>query len=87
MHFEPHYEITYPETFFTPREIEILLLIAKGMQTKEIAENLKIAEHTVRTHRKNILEKAGCKNSTELVKKAFENGLFSRDLIDFFSSK
>ncbi len=57
MHFEPHYEITYPETFFTPREIEILLLIAKGMQTKEIAENLKIAEHTVRTHRKNILEK------------------------------
>lgn len=57
------------------RETEILSLIAKGYSGPEIAKMLILSEHTVRTHRKNILRKTRSRNSKELLKKAFENGL------------
>jgi DNA-binding CsgD family transcriptional regulator len=59
----------------TKRETEILSLIAKGYSAPEIAEMLIVSEHTVRTHRKNILRKTNSRNSKELLKKAFESGL------------
>lgn len=59
---------------FTTREVEILNCIAKGYATCEISGMLNISEETVRTHRKNILKKADARNSSELVKKAFEWG-------------
>jgi len=59
----------------TKRETEILSLIAKGYSAPEIAEMLVVSEHTVRTHRKNILRKTNSRNSKELLKKAFESGL------------
>ncbi len=55
---------------FSKREIEIIRLIAEGFETKEITEKLFISVDTVKTHRKNILKKAGCKNSAELVARA-----------------
>ncbi len=58
----------------TKREIEVLALIAKGYSGGEIAKILVLSEHTVRTHRKNILKKTNSRNSKELLKKAFESG-------------
>ncbi len=58
----------------TQREIEILSLIAKGMSAVEISQHLKISAHTVRTHRKHLLAKTECKNSSDLIRKAYEKG-------------
>jgi DNA-binding CsgD family transcriptional regulator len=52
---------------FTKRELEIVKLFAKGYTAVHVAEELHIAENTVRTHRKQILEKTDCTNMTELV--------------------
>lgn len=57
------------------RELEILGLVAKGMNTKAIAQKLFISEHTVKTHRKNIQVKLGTTNVAELVLLAVEAGL------------
>lgn len=53
----------------TKRELEILLLIKKGMCSREISETLNISNDTVRTHRKNILNKSNCNSFIELLKK------------------
>ncbi|OCK50609.1 helix-turn-helix transcriptional regulator [Chryseobacterium sp. CBo1] len=63
------------ENDLTKRETEVLSLIAKGYSGKEISVMLILSEHTVRTHRRNILHKTQCRNSKELVKKAFDLGL------------
>lgn len=57
------------------REIEVVKCVAEGLTSTEIAERLFISEHTVNTHRKNILKKLGLKNSSELVNFANENQL------------
>jgi DNA-binding NarL/FixJ family response regulator len=44
------------------RETSVLILVAKGLSSKEIAENLHISVHTVNTHRKNITHKTGIKS-------------------------
>jgi DNA-binding NarL/FixJ family response regulator len=59
----------------TEREIEMVQLIADEFTTKEIAEKVYISEHTVKTHRKNILDKLDVKNTAGLVKKAYLLGL------------
>ncbi|WP_346838751.1 helix-turn-helix transcriptional regulator [Microbulbifer sp. SAOS-129_SWC] len=52
---------------FSARELEVVRLIAAGATSAEIAEQLSISFHTVKNHRKNILRKAGCRNSGHLV--------------------
>lgn len=59
----------------TEREIEILKLIAQEYSNPEIAEQLYISIRTVDTHRRNILEKLGLKNTAGLVKYAMKHGL------------
>lgn len=49
------------------REIEVLALIMQGMTNHEIAAKLFISFETVRSHRKNILEKTGAKNTAVLI--------------------
>ena len=56
----------------TPREKEILRLIAQGKNSNEIASVLHISTHTVRTHRKNILEKTNLGSGDELVRVAIK---------------
>jgi len=56
----------------TPRELEILNHIAKGNSGNEISQILNISEHTVKSHRKNILKKLQAKNSKDLIRKALE---------------
>lgn len=53
---------------FTDQERKIAILLAKGMDLKEIAENLKISLHTVRTHLKHIYSKTSTSRQAELVK-------------------
>lgn len=71
----PLLDKSIPEVNLTKRETEILSLIAKGYSGSEISKMLILSEHTVRTHRKNILAKTNSRNSKELLKKAFEWGL------------
>ncbi|PPK87747.1 LuxR family transcriptional regulator [Neolewinella xylanilytica] len=52
---------------FSRREIEILQLVAQGLESQAIADRLFISYHTVCTHRKNLLRKAGVKSPVELV--------------------
>lgn len=59
---------------FSRRELEVVRLLAKGDSSKEIAEKLYISLETVLTHRKNILSKAGCRNTTELVAQSVKKG-------------
>lgn len=59
------------------RELEILRLVAFEHNTKEIAQRLFISDHTVITHRKNLLLKMGVKNTAGLVRRGFELGHLS----------
>lgn len=59
----------------TPREVEIIKLIAKEMSNAQIGEALFISERTVETHRKNIFRKTGTKGVLGLVKYATERKL------------
>lgn len=63
------------ENKISPRETEIIKLIGQELSTAAIAEKLFISPRTVDTHRKNILEKTGCKTIVGLMKYAFENNL------------
>ena len=59
----------------SPREIEIIRLIAKDLTTAEISKQLFISEHTVETHRKNIGRKTGTKTAVGVLNYAREHNL------------
>ena len=58
----------------TPREIEVLRLIARGLSNKEIGLELNVGVRTVETHRQNLIDKTGCKTVAELTRYAVDNG-------------
>ena len=57
------------------REKEVLRLISDEMTNGEIAQSLYISQHTVISHRRNLLSKFNAKNSVGLVRRAFEYGI------------
>jgi DNA-binding NarL/FixJ family response regulator len=59
----------------TPRETEVIKLVAESYTNREIAETLVISEKTVEGHRSNILEKLGMRDRVELTRYAIRNGL------------
>lgn len=61
--------------FFTKREVEVIKLISDQHNTKSIAEKLFISEHTVYSHRKNILKKSKCHNAKELIEFCYKIGV------------
>ena len=64
-----------PESVLTPRENEVIKLIAEGRSSKEIARALTISVKTVERHRANILGKLGMRDRTELTRYAIRAGL------------
>jgi two-component system, NarL family, response regulator LiaR len=58
------------ETGITPRELEILGLIAAGLSTREIAERLFVSENTVKTHSSRVFDKLGARRRTQAVRLA-----------------
>jgi DNA-binding CsgD family transcriptional regulator len=58
----------------TPRETEILQLVAQGLQNKEVAQRLELSVATVRNHIHNILDKLGVHSKLEAVSLAFRSG-------------
>lgn len=61
----------------TPREIEVIQLIARGEPNKGIARELGISEHTVKFHVGSILAKLGAASRSEALARAISNGLIS----------
>ena len=59
----------------TPRELEIVKLIAESYTTRQIAETLVISEKTVERHRSNVLEKLGFRDRVALTRYAIRRGL------------
>ncbi|MBS2098067.1 response regulator transcription factor [Carboxylicivirga linearis] len=57
------------------REKEVLKLVAQGLTTKEIADQLFVSKRTIETHRSNILKKLDVQNTAELITKATQLGL------------
>lgn len=64
----------------TAREKEIVIRLSRGLNAEQIAEELNLSHHTIKTHRKNVLQKSGCTNTTELVAKCLTNGIISPGL-------
>ena len=61
----------------TPREIEVLKLLAAGGSNKEIARRLKVSPNTVKTHTSNLYQKLGSPRRTSAVSRARDLGLIS----------
>jgi DNA-binding NarL/FixJ family response regulator len=64
-----------PDELLTPRELEIVKLVAEGYSTREIADVLVISDKTVERHRANILEKLGLRDRVALTRYAIRRGL------------
>ena len=61
----------------SPREVQILGLVARGLSNREIGATLSISEHTAANHIRSILRKTGCANRTEAASYAHRHGLAS----------
>lgn len=61
----------------TPREREIMSLVARGLSNREIAELLAISVLTVRTHRQNLMEKFSLRNAAEITAYAVQRGYYT----------
>ncbi len=67
------------QTPLSPRELEVLKLIAKGLRNKEIAAALGIADQTVEGHVRNILEKLAVRDRVEALTVAVRRGIVFLD--------
>jgi two-component system, NarL family, response regulator LiaR len=74
-------EVTAPatDTTLTPREQQVLVLLAEGKANKEIARELHIGQQTVKTYVSNILSKLGVHTRTQAALHATQTGLIGRD--------
>ncbi len=79
-------DITFDTVSLTDRELQIVGLIAEGYTNSQIAAVLYISNHTVNTHRKNIMKKLGVNNTAGIVMYAVKTDLVSPDQFTFNSS-
>lgn len=70
----------YPHEHLTPRQREILQLIAEGNSTKEIAGKLNLSVKTVETHRMQLMERLNIRDVAGLVRYAIRTGIISPDV-------
>lgn len=71
--------LTQALRILTPREIEILRLVAEGRTNQEIADQLTLSIKTVQTHRANVMEKLDLRDITHLVRFAVHYGLIATE--------
>lgn len=64
----------------TPRELEVLRLVARGLSNHDLADELHLTEATVKTHTARILAKLGLSSRTQAVVAAYESGLIAPGL-------
>lgn len=65
----------YPQNPLTGRELQVLEMVCKEYNSREISQKLKISEYTVANHRKSISRKLGARNLAGLVRYALMNGV------------
>jgi DNA-binding NarL/FixJ family response regulator len=65
------------ELDLSKKEIEILTLVSQGYTNQEIADNMYTSKRTIEGHRQNMIDKAGVRNSSALIRYALINGLIS----------
>lgn len=75
--FEELFSNTFPKNkqILSAREMEVLSHVTKGLSSTDIAKELNLSYHTVRAHRRNILEKLKLKNTQELITYALTHDL------------
>ncbi len=66
-----------PSLKFTSRELEIVLKLSRGMTSKEIADSMQLSARTLETYRFDLIRKTEVKNSLELIRFVYQNGVFS----------
>lgn len=72
--------VTVPDgDVLSPREREVLMLVARGLTTPRIAEHMGISANTVKTHRRSLLMKLGARNRVEALMAAEDYGLLRDD--------
>ena len=70
---------TLPGATLTPRQREVLQLVAEGLPTKAIARRLSISDKTVDAHRSQLMERLGIHDLAHLVRYAIRNRLIEAD--------
>ncbi|APS38189.1 MULTISPECIES: response regulator transcription factor [Salegentibacter] len=63
--------------FLTEKEKTIVCKLSRGLNAEQIATEMNLSPHTIKTHRRNVLQKSGCRNTTELVAKCLTTGIIS----------
>jgi DNA-binding NarL/FixJ family response regulator len=71
------------QTLPSPRETEVLVLVARGLANKQVARELSITESTVKTHISGMFQKLGLASRTQLALYAARIGLVALDHLDF----
>jgi DNA-binding NarL/FixJ family response regulator len=79
-------EATCDPILLSQREIEVLTHISEGKTNVQIAEKLFLSSHTVNTHRKNIMQKLGVKNTASMVMYAVKSGFVNPNRFLFTNS-
>ena len=69
----------FPQGGLTPREVEVLTFVARGLANKEIADHLGTASGTIKMHIQNILGKLGAADRTHAVTIAIQRGILHLD--------
>jgi len=64
-----------PESLLSNREMQVIVKLARGESTREVAESMNLSQSTIETYRSNILEKLKLRNNSDLTRFAIRRGL------------